>query len=106
MAKKSIKKILIIFISLLISLFFLYLAFKQVEWPDVVENFKKTNLGFILISLIAFTFSYIFRASRWRLLFQEKNDHPFRSYFDILVASFALNNVIFHAHTFAMCLYS
>ena len=91
---KNFKKLLLISISILSSLFFLWLAFRKVQWADFFQIAKHANIWLILLAIIIFVISYLLRTLRWQALTRSQNRVKLLPAFDSLVSGYAINNVL------------
>lgn len=66
-------------IGLLIGVVFLWFAFKDVEFSEIVEASKGASWGWFLPFAGLTLFSHFIRAERWRMLFEDKENLPHRS---------------------------
>lgn len=64
--------------GILIAGFFLWIAFKDVEFEQIIEASKSMNYGWILPFVLATLSAHFIRAERWRLLFNNKDKTPHR----------------------------
>ncbi|MBO6572698.1 MAG: flippase-like domain-containing protein [Balneola sp.] len=64
--------------GILIAGFFLWLAFKEVEFEQIVEASKSMSYGWIIPFVLATLTAHFIRAERWRLLFNDKAKTPHR----------------------------
>ena len=88
--KRTIKFI----IGCALSLFFLYLAFKNVELRKLWQVFKEINyLWTIPVALITLLGMYI-RAVRWRWIFKSRYEFSSKELFPPLIIGFALNSLL------------
>ena len=71
----------------------LYLAFKGVEWHQLVEHAKSANRSDIAIAVALTIISYFVRAARWPLLFPSGQVKYLTSY-RVLVLGFFMNNIL------------
>lgn len=92
--KNKLKKLSLIFISILSSLFFLWLAFRKIEWSDFFQIAKHANIWLILLAIIIFLVSYFLRTLRWQMLISSQNRIKLLPAFDSLVSGYAINNVL------------
>ncbi|MDB4917266.1 MAG: Lysylphosphatidylglycerol synthetase/glycosyltransferase AglD [Gemmatimonadetes bacterium] len=53
-------------LGILLSAVFLYLAFKGINFGEVMANVRKAHLGLLALSAVAATFIFPLRARRWR----------------------------------------
>jgi uncharacterized membrane protein YbhN (UPF0104 family) len=58
----------ILWLSLALAVFFLYLALKGLDWPSFFETLSRAQYGFLPIVLAWSSLSYFIRAQRWRVL--------------------------------------
>ena len=64
----QIRRLLYIAITILGSIFLLWLAFSRIAVDDVLDNLQQANLLWIGVGLVCTTFSIVARAIRWRIL--------------------------------------
>lgn len=64
--------------GILIAGFFLWIAFKDVEFDQVIEASRHMSYGWIIPFILATLSAHFFRAIRWRLLFNNKDKMPHR----------------------------
>ncbi|MEO9886904.1 MAG: lysylphosphatidylglycerol synthase transmembrane domain-containing protein [Balneola sp.] len=64
--------------GILVAGFFLWIAFKEVEFEQVIEASKTMSYGWILPFFLATLTAHFIRAERWRLLFYDKDKTPHR----------------------------
>jgi len=57
-------------IGLLVGLFFLYLAFRKVDFNQMLEALASTNYWYVILSVGIILFSHWLRAWRWRYLLE------------------------------------
>lgn len=81
-------------ISIFSSLFFLWLAFRKIEWSDFSQVAKNANIWLILLAIIIFVVSYFLRTLRWEVLIGSKKRVKLLPAFDSLVSGYAINNVL------------
>ncbi|PLX27412.1 hypothetical protein C0583_03815 [Candidatus Parcubacteria bacterium] len=62
------KKYFVYFIKLLISLLLIFVIFSKIDFSEVSELLKKTNLLVLLIALFIFVLSWIVNSKKWQLL--------------------------------------
>lgn len=71
MKKSSIaKNILTIVISIAVAAFFMWLAFRGLDFEKIANYFKEANYTWVGISSVFGLLAYWFRAIRWNLLFE------------------------------------
>jgi len=73
------RKILKIVISLLVAFFFLWLAFRDVNFQELLQQIVSVKLGWIFPFIFVMLFSHYFRAERWLLLLSDLEKQPPRS---------------------------
>lgn len=92
----NLKKILKFTLLLLILLFFLYLAFKGVDFKDLLGKLKDTNYFYVIIAVLIGTVggSYI-RAIRWQYLLDPlKPKIPVSNLFSAVMIGYLSNAII------------
>lgn len=72
------KTTLKVLIGILVASFFLWIAFREVEFEQIIEASKNISYGWILPFVLATLSAHYFRAERWRLLFNNKEKTPHR----------------------------
>jgi len=73
-----LKTALKVLAGILVAGFFLWIAFKEVEFAQVIEASKTMSYGWILPFFLATLTAHFIRAERWRLLFNDKAKTPHR----------------------------
>lgn len=87
-------KILKILISCGLSLFFLYLAFKNVAFGQLIKVFKEIQYGWILPFIAITILGMYIRAVRWRWILKSRHDYSSSQLFPSLIIGFALNSLL------------
>lgn len=83
------------FIGVVIALFFIWLIFKNINFQDLVVNFKQVRIQYIAGAILFFFAGYCCRIERWRLmLLQENPGIRWKNCAGPLMASIAANNVL------------
>lgn len=59
-----------------VAAFFLWIAFKEVEFEQIIEASKSMSYGWILPFVGCILFAHLMRALRWKLLFTDKEKTP------------------------------
>ena len=86
--KKTWVKVILV---LLITLFFLSLFFKSVNWHELIFYFKTFNRNILPVIIILIPFHYITRALKWRYLFvSRKKKIKFWNLFSAYVIGFTV----------------
>lgn len=88
----KIKNIISISAGILISLFFIYLGFKNVPVSKLFDYIKGINFFYIIPSVLLVLFSFIIRALRWRVLLSNKL--KITPIFNIMMTGFMLNCIM------------
>mgnify|MGYP003485081990 FL=1 len=73
------------------SLFFLWLAFRKIDFQTVPNILSQININYLLLLILSYTLEMITRAHRW-LIIQEKEKLTFKDSFFGLVLTFFFNN--------------
>ena len=84
-------------IGILISLFFIYLAFRKVDFDQMWDSFKTANYWYILPAVAILFFSHFLRALRWRYLLDPIRRLDTNSLFSSLMIGY-MANVFMPAH--------
>lgn len=74
--KRKILKAFNFFVFLAIGILLLYLAFKGVNFENLVNDLKQANYYWVLLSLVFAFIGYVSRAYRWKLLIEPLNYNP------------------------------
>jgi hypothetical protein len=74
--KRKILKAFNFFVFLAIGILLLYLAFKGVNFDNLVNDLKQANYYWVLLSLVFAFIGYVSRAYRWKLLIEPLNYNP------------------------------
>jgi uncharacterized protein (TIRG00374 family) len=94
---KKIKENWKLIIGLLIGLTFLYLAFRKVDFSQMLEAFAATNYWYIILSVGVILFSHWLRAWRWRYLLEPIKKVGMGSLFSALIIGY-MGNLFLPAH--------
>jgi glycosyltransferase 2 family protein len=88
------RKVLKILISLLIAILFLWLAFREVNLPELWQQITEIKLWWIVPFTAVMMFSHYLRAERWMLLLNDFERKPPRStLFAGVMIGYMMNNV-------------
>lgn len=90
MIKKNSKFI----ISLVISIFFMWLVLKDIDYPLLWEQLRMFNWWILLLGLVLWLIGYGIRAWRWQVLLEPVCSISFRTSLEILVIGFTANNLL------------
>jgi len=66
--KKAIKQVLKFLVFLVISIFLLWLAFRNVKFDELGAGLRKANYFFVFLSVTIDTLAFLSRARRWELM--------------------------------------
>lgn len=81
--------------SLLLSVVFLYIAFYNVNFRDVLEVVSKASVFWIIIFIISSLVSHYMRAYRWKVILKSvKPDASMKNLFGSLMVGYAVNCVV------------
>jgi len=78
----------------IISLVFLFLAFRKVEFRNIIEALGKVNYIYLLPTLISLILSYLFRVWRWKYILLPTKNIRFASLFSATMIGFMANNLL------------
>ncbi len=83
----------------LISLLFLWFAFRGQEWREIAVAFQQVNYLWLLPAALLILADYLFRAIRWGIILQPAAQQrlPLSILFPVLLLGFAANNVLARA---------
>jgi uncharacterized protein (TIRG00374 family) len=81
-------------IGIIFSSFFLYLAFKDVDFDILFESFKTTNYFLFLFSVLFLFVSFWIRAWRWRYLMIPVKDTTIKKLFAPMMIGYMANSIL------------
>lgn len=89
------KRSLSYFFSFLLSIIFLYIAFHNVNFGDVLEVVSGASIFWIGILIISSLLSHYLRAYRWKIILSSvKSDISMKNLFGSLMVGYAVNCVV------------
>jgi hypothetical protein len=81
-------------LGILLSVVFLYLAFRGLNFGEVMANVRQAHLGLLVLSAVAGTCTFPLRARRWRpILDPIAPNLPFRTLWPPVAIGMMINNV-------------
>jgi uncharacterized protein (TIRG00374 family) len=90
-----LKEILKYAFSIFLTLFFLYIAFKDTDFQKLWEELKQANYWWALAMFPVLVLSHAFRAWRWEYFLRPvKKDIRYRNLFSALMVGYMMNNVL------------
>ena len=81
-------------IGIIISLLFLFLAFKNVNFRDIVSIIKKVDISFLIIPIILSCVGLFQRTLRWGYLLNPQKKEKFFNLFSVLMLGYLGNNIL------------
>jgi len=82
-------------VSFVLTVVFLWIAFRGVDPADLVASLRDANYWWILGNFLALMLSHLLRALRWRyMLYPIKPDIGLRNLFSALMIGYMLNNIL------------
>ena len=81
-------------LGIAISILFLYLAVRSVEWPELWQLFRQGNYLYLVPAVLLLVVINLLRAYRWRLLMYPNNRLPIWRVFRIVNIGYFFNNVL------------
>ena len=91
---KTIKILLKYLITIFISCVLLYLVFRNISISEVLKSIRNANSQYILPVCIVFVSSFILRAQRWSILFEQKIILRWIDLFKAQMIGYLANNVL------------
>ncbi len=82
-----------VWLGLIISAIFLWLAFRKVDFALVWEQLKSAKLAFVALGIVAYFFSLFLRTWRWKVLLRPMKAVSLVRLFPILSAGYMANNI-------------
>lgn len=90
----SFKRLSKFILGVAIAIFFLYFAFKGIDWNVFLNVFLRVNYLYIFLMLFFILFSHLFRALRWKYLLRPvKSDTSFVNFFEATMIGYFINNI-------------
>ncbi|MFN3135531.1 MAG: lysylphosphatidylglycerol synthase transmembrane domain-containing protein [Candidatus Kryptonium sp.] len=88
---KGLSKLIL---GVVIAVFFLYFAFKGIDWNVFLNVFLNVNYLYIFLMLFFLLFSHLLRALRWKYLLKPvKLDTSFIHFFEATMIGYFFNNI-------------
>ncbi len=88
------RKKLILWLGLVISILFLYLAMRNVQFAEIRRSLRQVNLGLLLWAAFVFLVSFSVRAVRWQYILRPIKQISLLHTFSLLSIGFMANNVL------------
>lgn len=82
-----------VWLGLVISAIFLWLAFRKVDFALVWEQLKTANLTYVALGIVAYFIALFIRTWRWKVLLQPIKSVSLKKLFSILSAGYMANNI-------------
>lgn len=83
-----------VLVSAAISLIFLWLAVRGVDWVAVGENMQRFDKGLLFVGAVIWLMAYLLRGLRWQILLKPLTNVSWWDSFRVLMVGFALNNTL------------
>ena len=90
----SRRKQLTVWIGLVISILFLYLALRNVRFNEIRQALGQVDLRLLLLAAVIFLISFAVRALRWRYILRPVEEIGLGPVFSLLSIGFMANNVL------------
>jgi uncharacterized protein (TIRG00374 family) len=81
-------------ISAVISLLFLWLAIRKVNFQEFKESLAAIQMGYLIPAFLITLVVCLFRSFRWRLLFSRTKSIEIGSLFSVIMVGFLANNLL------------
>ena len=81
-------------LGIIISVFFLWLSFRNVDVHEVLTAFSNTNFVLMLPTLLLLLFSFYIRAIRWKRILSRNSDIRMKVLFNATIIGYAANNIL------------
>lgn len=93
--REHIKGIVNFTLSILLSVFFLYIAFHNVNFDDVMSIVSNASIFWIFVFIFVIMSSHFVRAIRWKIILRSvKKDTAIKNLFGALMVGYGVNCVI------------
>ncbi len=90
----NLKRLSKFILGIAIAVFFLYFAFKGIDWSVFLSVLLNVNYLYIFLMLFFLLFSHLFRALRWRYLLKPvKLNTSFIHFFEATMIGYFFNNI-------------
>lgn len=83
-----------IYLGFLVSLLFLYFAFKNVRYHEVWLHIQEINLYFVMVSVVFMIAQLLLRAIRWKYLLRPIKEGEYAGLFSVLMIGYFGNNIL------------
>src|ERR1039457_2557662 len=83
-----------LWIGILISVFFIFLLFRKIDFYKLVAALKEINYLFLLPAILFTYVSYFFRAVRWRFLLMPLKKISIKNLFAATIIGYMANNLL------------
>ena len=67
------KRTALLYLGVLVSVTFLYLSFRRIDYDILINNITQLSVTHILLSIVCLLFSYIIRAIRWKYILTDRS---------------------------------
>ncbi|NOZ05416.1 MAG: flippase-like domain-containing protein [Chloroflexi bacterium] len=81
-------------VGLILTIVFLYLAVRNMEWAAVRDAFRQVNYLYLLPAAALVFTDYVLRSWRWHYILRPTRSIPVRVLWPILVIGFTMNNLL------------
>lgn len=81
-------------IGIILSILFLYLAFKKVSWLEIYKVLHSANYLYLIPALIFLIISYLLRAVMWKRIINTSENIDLKTAFSFLMIGFMANNIL------------
>ena len=82
-----------VWLGVLISIVFLYLAFRQVDFSQVWHFLAQARWSWVLLGLVFYFLGVLLRAFRWQILLNPLKRLPVRTVFPVVAIGYMGNNI-------------
>jgi glycosyltransferase 2 family protein len=91
-------------LGLLLGGLFLYLAFKDAEWSEIVVELREVSLPWVLLALSIGLFSHFLRGVRWQMQLKASGYQPgYLNLFAAVMVGYLVNQALPRAGELARC---
>lgn len=92
--KISFRSFLNYFLSFLLTIIFLYIAFHDVNFGDVINYVAEANIFWMVVFILLFYLGHVLRTLRWKIILNSvKPDTKFSNLFNSLMLGYGVNCV-------------
>ena len=83
-----------VIIGFIISIIFIFFLFKTIDYAQTITAIENFGIFSLIIGIIIYSFSFIFRTLRWQLIIRPIKEIRFTNVFYIIFISYLFNSIL------------